>query len=83
MQQRYERTAERTLTQMETLPDFLAKLNVELPQLGKDQQSMLEEKFSDQEEKNSITKGKQSQCSWLLRTNYCLLEAPLSNDPHS
>jgi hypothetical protein len=73
MQQWYERTAERTLTQMETLPDFLAKHNLELPQLDEDQQAMLEEKFSDQDEKNSIKKGKQSQCPWPLRTTYGLL----------
>jgi hypothetical protein len=51
MQQWYEKTAERTIPQMEALTDFLARSNLELPQLDEDQKAMLEEycNFSSRE----------------------------------
>jgi hypothetical protein len=54
MQQWYEKTAERTVLQMAALPVLLAGHNIELPQIDKDQQAVLEEEFSQQEVKAAI-----------------------------
>jgi hypothetical protein len=54
MQAWYERTAERALPQIETLPDFLARHHTDLPQIEDDQKEALEEEFSVDEVKYAI-----------------------------
>ena len=54
MQTWYERTAERTVPQTETLTDFLGRHNLELPQITDEHKDMLEEEFSMAEIKQAI-----------------------------
>ncbi len=57
MQKWYERTAERVLPQLETLDSFLARHNINLPQIDEDQCAMLEEEFTTEEIKMAISKA--------------------------
>jgi hypothetical protein len=57
MQKWYERTAERVLPQLETLDSFLARHNINLPQIDEDQCAMLEEEFTTEEIKTAISEA--------------------------
>ncbi len=53
MQRWYEQTAERVVPQLESLPDFLNRQGLELPQLD-DRKSVLEEELTIHEVKQAI-----------------------------
>ncbi len=57
MQKWYERTAELVLPQLETLDSFLARHNINLPQIDEDQCAMLEEEFTTEEIRNAISEA--------------------------
>jgi hypothetical protein len=54
MQCWYEKTVERVVPQIESLPDFLVRQDLDLLQLNDNQKCMLEEKFTMQEVKHAI-----------------------------
>jgi hypothetical protein len=57
IQKWYERTAERVLPQIETLTSFLARHELNLPQLDEDQCAMLEEEFTTEEIRMAISEA--------------------------
>jgi hypothetical protein len=57
MQKWYERTAEWVLPQIETLTSFLARYELNLPQIDEDQCAMLEEEFTTEEIRMAISEA--------------------------
>jgi hypothetical protein len=57
MQKWYERTLERVLPQIETLTSFLARYELNLPQIDEDQCAMLEEEFTTEEIRLAISEA--------------------------